>query len=184
MTSFPVWVDPKFENVHLLLSFLHAQFFETLSTCKLFLRIDACGSWPVLRGIRWKLILASHHSFPLVTALSFEKRQASLGGFPCGSDGKESASCVGDPGSIPGWGRSPGGGHGNPLLYSCLENPMDREAWLATVHGVAWSQIWLSDYHYTQASLTHYFSLFLLIPFLLQLNIFWRTGGSCNLFSL
>ena len=91
MTSFPVWVDPKFENVHLLLSFLHAQFFETLSTCKLFLRIDACGSWPVLRGIRWKLILASHHSFPLVTALSFEKRQASLGGFPCGSDGKETA---------------------------------------------------------------------------------------------
>ena len=87
-------------------------------------------------------------------------------------------------GSIPGSGRSSWVGSGNPLPYSCLENPMDREAWLATVHGVAWSQIWLSDYHYTQASLTHYFSLFLLIPFLLQLNIFWRTGGSCNLFSL
>ena len=39
-------------------------------------------------------------------------------------------------GSIPGSGRSPGGGHGNPLQYSCLENPMDREAWRATVHGV------------------------------------------------
>ena len=44
---------------------------------------------------------------------------------------------VGDTGSIPGWGRSPGGGHGNPLQYSCLENPMDRGAWLGTVHRVA-----------------------------------------------
>ena len=44
-------------------------------------------------------------------------------GFPGGSDGKESASNAGDLGSIPGLGRSPGGGHGNPLQYSCLENP-------------------------------------------------------------
>ena len=44
-------------------------------------------------------------------------------GFSCGSDGKESACNVGDLGSIPGLGRSPGGGHGNPLQYSCLENP-------------------------------------------------------------
>ena len=43
---------------------------------------------------------------------------------------------VGDPGSIPGSGRSPGGGDGNPLHYSCLENPMGREAWWATVHRV------------------------------------------------
>ena len=43
--------------------------------------------------------------------------------FPSGSDGKESACIAGDPGSIPGVGRSPGGGHGNPLQYSCLENP-------------------------------------------------------------
>ena len=42
-----------------------------------------------------------------------------------------------DVGSIPGWRRSPGGGHGNPLQYPCLENPMDRGAWGATVHGVA-----------------------------------------------
>ena len=40
-------------------------------------------------------------------------------------------------GSIPGWARSPGGGHGNPLLYSCLENPMNRGGWQATVHRVA-----------------------------------------------
>ena len=46
-----------------------------------------------------------------------------------------------DAGSIPGSGRSPGGRHGNPIQYSCLENPMDRGAWWATVHGVAKSQI-------------------------------------------
>ena len=56
--------------------------------------------------------------------------------FSGGSDGKESACNAGDPGSIPGWGRSPGEGNGNPLKYSCLDKLMDREAWLATVHGV------------------------------------------------
>ena len=45
-----------------------------------------------------------------------------------------------DMGSIPELGRSPGGGHGNPLQYSCLENPMDRGAWRATVHGITQSQ--------------------------------------------
>ena len=58
-------------------------------------------------------------------------------GFPGGSVGKESACIAGDLGSIPGSGRSLGEGNGNPLQYSCLENPMDREAWWATVHGVA-----------------------------------------------
>ena len=60
--------------------------------------------------------------------------------FPGSSDGKESACNVGDSGLIPGWGRSPGGGNGNPLQYSCLENPIDRGAWWATVHEVAKSQ--------------------------------------------
>ena len=55
--------------------------------------------------------------------------------FPCSSDGKESACSAGDPGSIPGSGRSPGEGNGNPLQYSFLENPMNRGAWQATVHG-------------------------------------------------
>ena len=50
-------------------------------------------------------------------------------GFPGGSDGKESTRNVGDQCSIPGLGSSPGGGHGNTLQYSCLENRMDREAW-------------------------------------------------------
>ena len=58
-------------------------------------------------------------------------------GFPGSSDGKESACNAGDPGLIPGWGRFPGGGHGNPLQYSCLGNPMDKGAWWATVPGVA-----------------------------------------------
>ena len=56
---------------------------------------------------------------------------------PCSSVGKESACSAGDPSSIPGPGRSPGEGNGNSLQYSCLENPMDRGAWQATVHGVA-----------------------------------------------
>ena len=56
---------------------------------------------------------------------------------------KESSCNAGNSSSIPGSGRSPGGGHGNPLEYSCLENPMDRGAWRATVHGAAKSQIWL-----------------------------------------
>ena len=66
--------------------------------------------------------------------------------FPGGSDGKASVYYVGDPGSIPGWGRSPGEGNGNPLQYSCLENPMDGGAWQATVHGVEKSQTRLSDF--------------------------------------
>ena len=72
-------------------------------------------------------------------------------GFPGGSDGKESACNVGNLGSIPGSGRSPGEGHSNPLQYSCLENPMERGAWRATVQGAAKSQTRLSNQaHSTQ----------------------------------
>ena len=60
--------------------------------------------------------------------------------FPGGSDGKASDYNVGDPGSTPGLGRSSGEGNDSSLQYSCLENPMDRGAWWATVHGVAKSQ--------------------------------------------
>ena len=67
-------------------------------------------------------------------------------GFPGGSEVKASASNAGDPGLIPGLGRSPGEGNGNPLQYSCLENPMDGGAWWATVHGVAKSQTRLSNF--------------------------------------
>ena len=66
-------------------------------------------------------------------------------GFPRGSDGKESAYNAGDLGLIPGLGRYPGVGHGNPLQYSCPRIHMDRGAWQATVHGVAKSQTRLSN---------------------------------------
>ena len=58
-------------------------------------------------------------------------------GFPDGSEVKNPPANAGDVGSIPGSGRSYGEGHGNPLQYSCLGNPMDREAWWATVHRVS-----------------------------------------------
>ena len=58
----------------------------------------------------------------------------------CGSDGKESACNARDLGSIPGSGRSPGEGNGYPFQYSCLDNPMDRRAWQARVHGVTKSR--------------------------------------------
>ena len=74
-------------------------------------------------------------------------------GFPGGSDGKESACNVGDQGSIPGWGRSSGEGKSNSLQDSSLENPMDRGAWPATIHGVAKSQTQLSDFHFTSLHL-------------------------------
>ena len=64
-------------------------------------------------------------------------------GFPDVSDGKESACSVGDPGSIPGLGRSPRDGNGYPLQYPCLENLMDRGAWWAAAHGVPKSRAWL-----------------------------------------
>ena len=64
-----------------------------------------------------------------------------------GSDGKDSACNARDLGSIPGSGQSPGEVNGNPIQYSCLENPMDREAWRATVHRVAKSWTWLNDEH-------------------------------------
>ena len=68
-----------------------------------------------------------------------------LKGVPGGSDGKESACNAGDPGIIPGLGKYPGEGNGNPLQYFCLENPMDRGAWRVTVHGVTKSRTQLSD---------------------------------------
>ena len=66
-------------------------------------------------------------------------------GFPAGSDSEESTCNAGNLGSIPVSGRTPVEGNGNPLQYSCLENPMVRGAWRATVHGVAKSRTQLSD---------------------------------------
>ena len=79
--------------------------------------------------------------------------------FPGGSDGKASAYNAGDPGSIPGLGRSPGEGNGNPLQYSCLENPMDGGTWEATVHGVPKSQDTTERLHF----LSLFFSVLVLL---------------------
>ena len=80
------------------------------------------------------------HFFPYFSAVLLSV------GFLGGWDGKESACSVGDLGVIPRLGRSPGGGHGNSLQCSGLENPMDRGAWWATVHGFANSRTWLSSW--------------------------------------
>ena len=77
-------------------------------------------------------------------------RNKAVGGFPGGSDGKQSACSVGDPDSIPGPQRAPGEGNGNPLQYSCLENPMDSGAWSATAHGAAKSRTWLSNVSFSR----------------------------------
>jgi len=77
--------------------------------------------------------------------ITFELRFAVKMGFPGGLDCKDSACNAGDLGSIPGSRRSPGETHGNPLQYSCLENPRDRGIWRATVCRVAKSRTGLSD---------------------------------------
>ena len=69
-------------------------------------------------------------------------------GLPGGSDDKDSGCNARNPGLIPGSGRFPREVNGNPFQYSCLENPMDRGGWQATVHGVTKSQTQLSDFHY------------------------------------
>ena len=78
--------------------------------------------------------------------LAQELNLDSLGNFPGGSDGKESACNAGDLGSIPGQRRSPGGGHDKPLQYSCLEYPTDRGVWQATVHRVTQNQTPLKQF--------------------------------------
>ena len=93
--------------------------------------------------ILWYIILES--LIHLKCLASFDYNYIRLQGFPGGSEDRASACNAGDQGSIPGLGRSPGEGHGYPLQYSGLENPMDRGAWGATVHGVAKSQTRLSD---------------------------------------
>ena len=75
-------------------------------------------------------------------------------GLPWWLSGKESACNAGDLSSIPGSGRSPGGGHGNPLQDSCLENPMDRRAWWAPVHRTVF--VSSVELDMTEHSYTHY----------------------------
>ena len=103
-------------------------------------------------------------------------------GFPGGSEITAPACNVGDLGSILGLGRFPGEGNGNPLQYSCLENPMDGGAWWATVHGVAKSRTWLSDFQLwyiklrLKNTIVHSFELFLKMTLIqLKYYIYKRT---------
>ena len=90
--------------------------------------------------------------FDIALKVIFLDNPGLFGGPNGGSDGKASAYDAGDPGSIPGWGRSPGEGNGNPLQHSCLENPMDGGAWWATVHGVAKSRTRLRDFPFFKSN--------------------------------
>ena len=122
---------------------------------------SSCTSWgPASPPVRWATAAPNTHwllgGFKDSGSVCGMQRASSKGwllwslptarGFPGGSVGKESAHNAGEVGLICGLGRSPGGGHGNPLQCSSLENPMDRGAWWATVPGVAKSQTRLSDY--------------------------------------
>ena len=91
--------------------------------------------------------------------------------------GKASACNAGDLGSIPGSGRSPGERHGNPLQYSCLENPMDGGAWRTTVHRVAKSQTRLSYFTFTFFSPIRKNSLVFLLLMLFSHSV---VSNSCN----
>ena len=95
---------------------------------------------------RFPQIFPGHRqALPEKLTLAKQEQLMSNRGFPGGSNGKESTCNAGDLGSIPASGRSPGEGHGNPLQYSCLENPMDRGAWQATFSGITKSQTRLRD---------------------------------------
>ena len=103
------------------------------------LGLTACSlSNPILEEhMGWRTLLLQH-LFKILHSNEHEW-------LPSSSNGKESACNAGDQGSTPGLGSSSGERNGNPLQYSCLENSMDREAWQATVHGVAKSWTRLSD---------------------------------------
>ena len=111
---------------------------------------------------------------------------------PYGSDGKDTACNLGDPDLIPGWGRSPGEGNGNPLQYSCLENSMDRGAWWATDHGIAKIWTWLSYFHFHRSNLVfpydiqqhilpHFIDVSLFFCPWFIFSIFWGWGYKSDL---
>ena len=118
-------------------AFLHLFFLGMVS-----IPVSCTMSWTSVHSASDTLSIRSNPLNLFVTSTVYR------GGFPGGAEVKASACNVGDLGSIPGSGWSLGEGNGNPLQYSCLENPMDGGAWWATVHG---SQSWtrLSDFTFT-----------------------------------
>ena len=124
-----------------------------------FLVVATVRNLACLTGLGLALSVLLHHLLPYVDAVLihlaflgsqclgrwFDMTLLSHWGFPGDSESKESACSAGNPGSIPGLGKSPGEGNGNPLQCSCLDSPMDRGAWNVTVHGAAKSWTQLSD---------------------------------------
>ena len=104
----------------------------------LWLQLFQANSYPICFSLRWFGKSGGRIPIPHMEL-----------GFPGSSDGKESACYAEDLGSISGSGRSPRERNGNPLQHSCLENPIDRGTWWATVHGVAKSQTRLSSDAFT-----------------------------------
>ena len=138
---------------------VHISLGEQLEFFQKYLGLDKEEKCPGELGSRNKRVLGGKKYYYVQSAvqikvsriLSMPYRSSS---FPGSSDGKESACNEGDPGSIPGSGRSPGEGNGNPLQHSFLENPTDRRAWQAAAHGVAKSQTRPSSWHTSKLSTT------------------------------
>ena len=106
-----------------------------------------------MNSVKLQDTISTYTKFSSISVSNISEKEidstySSIKGFPGGSDGKASACNAGDLGLIPGSGRSPGEGNGNPLQYFCLENSIDRGAWWATVHGVAKSQTQLNDLNF------------------------------------
>ena len=125
----------------------------------------------------WNISVFSIMPVLLQSCLKIHFLYRSLTGFPGGLECKTSAHNAGDLGSVPGWERSPGGGNGNPLQHSCLENPMDRG-----VHGVAESRTWLSDFTFTIQIIIiifHIFSskiIFLTFMYFIHMEVWFGYG--------
>ena len=132
--------------------------------------------WCSLPPLSWPLWGEFQLPFPLILGslglkvldarrrIIFIRRHNKNPGFPGGSEGKVSACNVEDLGLIPGLGRSPGEGNGNPLQYSCLENYRDGGAWWATVHWITKSRTWLSNFtslNFTLLRLPGHFAFFI-----------------------
>ena len=96
----------------------------------------SCLENPRDRGAWWAAVYGDAQNRTRLKQLNSSSSIIDLQGFPHSSVSKESAGNTGHPDLIPGLGRCPGEGNDNPLQYSCLENPMGRGAWQATVHGV------------------------------------------------
>ena len=117
---------------------------KTLHAVNFYLESHLLQSSALLTTLWAQLGVFPSHRWRMWAKEGVSQSSGSPSGFPSGSVVTDMPANAGELGSIPGSGRSLGGGNGNPLQYACLENPMDRRAWRATVHGVKKSWTWLS----------------------------------------